>query len=244
MTNPVRRKGKKRVTLRWWQKILLIAATTALCVLAAWLLCEKVLAPGYVDTVRAKLEISEDAITEMKSRSSEYTEDVLNIRGSLSDQLGKVGSREEKGKYYKLLTNVLLEAGFETKPRDLENLISASTVEDGDESRQTIRIQLDNKGEGMLPEDAFRKLVQAAGEQFGILIFGESASADQMTVAWSCRDDGDAWIEADPEDESNRAGVWAVDVTVSKAANKQYLSIFFIATYFECKNKNTKYFTY
>ena len=216
MTNKLRKNGKKRIILRWWQKALLILGCTALCVLAAWLLCEKTLTPVYVDTVRAKLEITADAMTEMKSQSSAYTEDVLNIRGSLSDQLGKVGSREEKGRYYKLLTAVLAEAGFETKPRDLENLISTSTVEDGDETHQIIRIQLNNKGSGALDDDAFRTLVQAAGEQFGILIFGEPASADQMTVSLFRRDEQDIWTEADPE--TVQGSVWAAEVTVSKAA--------------------------
>ena len=103
-------KGKKqRIILKWWQKILLILASTALCVLGAWLLCEKILEPSYVDTMRAELVINEDGMQKMKeTQGSEFIDDVLDIRGSLRDELGKVGSREEKGRYYKLLSEALL----------------------------------------------------------------------------------------------------------------------------------------
>ena len=54
MTGKVRKNSKKRIILKWWQKILLIVGTTGLCVLLTWLLCEKWLQPVYVDTMRAK----------------------------------------------------------------------------------------------------------------------------------------------------------------------------------------------
>ena len=36
---------RKRIHLKWWQKILLIAACTGLVVFGAWLYCEKIAAP-------------------------------------------------------------------------------------------------------------------------------------------------------------------------------------------------------
>ena len=92
MTNKTRKSDKKRIILKWWQKILLILGCTAFCVLAAWLLCEKILDPSYIDTVKATLEIDRDAMESMKSQNSEFLEDVLDIRAKLTTQLEDGGT--------------------------------------------------------------------------------------------------------------------------------------------------------
>ena len=237
MTKKNQEDGKRRIILRWWQKILLILVCTGLCVLGAWLLCEKTLTPAYVDTVRTTLEFDNrenGAIDVIKNHNADFLQDVLDIRGSLSEQLGNVSKRKDDkgGQYYKLLYEVLTDAGVETNPRNLKNLISTASVK-SEEDCEIIRIRLDNKGDAALPDEAFRMLVQAAGEQFGVMIFGETASEDQMKAVFEYRgdlkdgvtknpanytDDDYTWIQAEPADDSIQCDVWAVTVTVSKAA--------------------------
>ncbi len=78
---------RKRLNLRWWHKLLLIAATTGLVVLAAWLYCEKIATPTYTDTVRATLSIESGTMDEMKGKRSEYVEEELNVCSGLSAEL-------------------------------------------------------------------------------------------------------------------------------------------------------------
>ena len=217
---------KRRLT--WWQKILLIAASTAVFAGAAWLLCEKIITPVYVDTMRATLRIEQSAMDEMKSRDSEFVESVLDIPGSLGTELGAVGGRDEKGKYYKLIADALLEEGITAVPRDLKNLISVEG-EDAADGYQTVRIRLDNKGTGEMAEADFRRVIPAAAEQFGVLVFGAPASTDQMTVTYAYRgslkegagdgsykDDDYEWIEGNPEEKT--AGVWMITARISRSA--------------------------
>ena len=86
MTKKICKNGKKRIILKWWQKILLILGCTALCVLAAWILCENILAPSYVDTVKATIEIDRDAMENMMETISigDKKELVQCVKGVIS----------------------------------------------------------------------------------------------------------------------------------------------------------------
>ena len=242
MTKKTRENGKKRVILKWWQKLLLIAGCTGLCVLAAWLLCEKYLEPAYVDTVRTVLEIDREengALDTIKSQNADFLEDVLDIRGNLTKEdqpLANPSKNPESrgGQYYKLLYETLKAQypDIKTIPRDLKNMISTSAVKSDDGNQETIRIRLEDKN-GKLTDAEFRTMVCAAGEQFSVVIFGEPAGGDRMTTAVEYRgnlkdgvdkdpanytDDDYIWVAADPADESIQKDVWAVTVTISKAA--------------------------
>ena len=169
MTNQVRKNGKKRIILKWWHKILLILGCTALCVLAAWLLCEKIMAPSYVDTVKATLEIDKDAMESMKSQNSEYMEDVLDIRANLKTQLEDGGTGEEKkGLYYRSLYEELNKdpnvQDTVANHRDIEKMITIGTASGEDGKIASVRIQLDNTGDEALTDDDFRILLEEAGD--------------------------------------------------------------------------------
>ncbi len=188
MTKKVRKDGKKRMILKWWQKILLILACTALCVLATWLLCEKILTPSYVDTVRSTLEIDKDAMENLKSQNSEFIEDVLKIRDNLKEQLEDGGSGEDKkGLYYRRLHEILdnnpdVQAAV-ADHRDFREMLTFGTVSGEGGRIESVRIQLDNSGDEALAWDDFYSLLETAGKEKQLRDIIEKVTGIKPTLA-------------------------------------------------------------
>ncbi len=177
------RKGflSKRIRLKLWQKLLLIAGCTALCALLAWVYCEKIAAPVYSSTVRTQLRIADsDSLT--ASGDPSLTVAALDIPAGLRDELAAVGSKN-KGLFYRNITDEIQQATGELiKPKDLKNMISVSTDET-DGSRRTVLITVKNSD-----PDKAALISAAAANQFGTLVFGAPAQPDQAEITDEARD--------------------------------------------------------
>ena len=165
----------KRIRLKGWQKLLLVAGCTALAALAAWIYCEKVAQPVYSTTVRSQLRILDtDSLT--ASGDPSLTVVTLDIPGGLRDELAAVGSRN-KGLFYRNITDEIQQGTGELiKPKDLKNMISVAADAD-DESRRTVRITVRNDD-----PDKAGLISSAAANQFGVLVFGTPAQPEQAEV--------------------------------------------------------------
>ena len=171
----------KRIRLKLWQKLLLIAGCTALCALLAWVYCEKIAVPVYSSTVRTQLRIADtDSLT--ASGDPSLTVAALDIPAGLRDELAAVGSKN-KGLFYRNITDEIQQATGELiKPKDLKNMISVSTDET-DESRRTVLITVKNSD-----PDKAALISAAAANQFGTLVFGAPAQPDQAEITDEARD--------------------------------------------------------
>lgn len=256
-TAAVKKPGKKRLRLPWWAKLLLIAATTGLVVFGAWYYCEKMAVPVYTDTVRATAEIDGDTMKQMRSVRSDYVEEHLDIIGNLDKaELNKGSLRGEQAREYKEDSSrlsgiyyynvrdevqaagttinqfIMAQMFVEIKKADSENnafekiviTIQNEVAQSG--RNESVRIRQE-------PED-LRRIVRAAANQFGAMIFGEGASEDKIRYTFFYRgglkedadptayhdDRGDdyEWIEAKPEDENVGNDFWRIEVLVSKDA--------------------------
>ena len=224
---------RKRIHLKWWQKLLLIAACTGLVVFGAWLYCEKIAAPTYTDTVRATLTIDSGTLDEIKSQRSEFVDEQLNIRSGLSAELNNKNTlrnrRGNNGAYYwNILTAMYTEDEIRAQrisPEAFGQIIHSVTSDSLDSDSETILIQLNNSQ--VSPEfrqspEAMRALVLASGSEFAKLIFGQEPDADQATITYlsgAVDESGETvWSEADPHSESAAGDLWQVKVTVKKAA--------------------------
>ena len=171
------RKGflSKRVRLKGWQKLLLIAGCTLLAALLAWIYCEQIAKPVYSSTVRAQLRIMDtDSLT--ASGDPSLTVVTLDIPGGLRDELAAVGSKS-KGLFYRNITDEIQQnTGELIKPKDLKNMISVATDAEDDSSR-TVLITVKSKD----PEQA-ALISAAAANQFGVLVFGAPAQPEQAEI--------------------------------------------------------------
>ena len=156
---------KRRFLLKWWQKLLLIVGTTGLAVLGAWLYCEKIATPRYVDTVRTTLTIT-DTETLKTSENSDFTVlemkvlnpfrehvDTTTVTSSESTQTRRTGRRKtqdtpaesNKGKLYTTIVSRLTEQDLVAED-DTNRIISMyKEVSESDENdlqaKITIKIQ-------------------------------------------------------------------------------------------------------
>ncbi len=164
--NTAERTGKKRrIRFKWWQKLLLIAGTTGLAVLAAWLYCEKIAVPRYVDTVRTTLTIN-DTETLKKAENSDFTVlemkvlnpfrehvDTTTVAAGDAAQSKRTGrsktqtaaAESNKGKLYTTIVARLTEQGLVTG-EDTNRIISMykevkETAESDLQSMITVKIQ-------------------------------------------------------------------------------------------------------
>ena len=172
----------KRIRLKGWQKLLIIAACTVIAGLGAYVYCEHIATPVYMSAVKTQLHIL-DADTLMASADSSLTTVTLDIPGGIRDELGSVGSKGSKGLYYRNISDEVNEAaGVRLKPRDLKNMITVET-DPGDPSSRTVRITVRNDD----PE-TLRLIGDAAVSQLGVLVFGAPAGPEQATVTETAED--------------------------------------------------------
>ena len=165
----------RRVALKSWQKLLLILACTALAGAAAYVYCEKIATPVYTSSVRAQLKV-EDTETLMASGNAELTAVTLDILGGLREELTNVGSKN-KGLFYRSISDDINEStGVLLKPKDLKNMIGTA-VDTDDATGQTVLITV-KSGDA----ETAALVTDAAIRQFGVLVFGAEARADQAEV--------------------------------------------------------------
>ena len=171
----------KRITLKPWQKVLLVLGCTALAVLAAWVWCEKIATPVCSSSVRTQLTVL-DTDTLLSSGNSELTTVSLDIPGGLRDELGSVGS-ESKGLFYRNISDAINEsAGVLLKPKDLKNMISV-TADGAEASGRGVLITVKNSD-----ADTLRMVSDAAAAQLGVLLFGAPATDAQAQVTQEAGD--------------------------------------------------------
>ncbi len=238
---------RKRIHLKWWQKLLLIAACTGLVVFGAWLYCEKIAAPVYTDTVRATLEIDGEKMKEMRSVRSDYIEEHLDIIGNLTKaELNKDSLRGNQARPYKedasrfsglYYYNIRDEVQTEDNPINQyilsQMFVDVKKADDGGENAtdETVLIDIQNmvtqtvRNEVVIirqEPEVLRRIIRSAANQFGAMIFGDSASEDKISYTFFYRgeqtEDGYAWIEAQPEDTGIESDYWRISVRVNKAA--------------------------
>ena len=162
----------KRVTLKGWQKLLIVVLCTALAAAAAWIYCEKIAEPLYVSTARTQVAIL-DTETLLASGDSSLTVLTLDICAGLRDELGAVASKN-KGLYYRNISDALQElSGKMVKPKDLKNMISVSNDPEDAENR-TVIITVKNSD-----AEALHAIADEAVRQLGVLIFGAPAEESQ-----------------------------------------------------------------
>ncbi len=172
------RKGflSQRVTLKFWQKLLLILGCTVLAAGAAYVYCEHIASPVYSSSVRTQLHVL-DTETLTASGDSSMTVVTLDILGGLRDEFTNVGSKN-KGLFYRNISDEInASAGVLLKPKDIKNMINAVT-DPADESGQTVLLTVKNDD----PETV-RRLADAAVNQLGTLIFGAPAAENQAAVS-------------------------------------------------------------
>ena len=177
------RKGflSRRIRLKTWQKLLLIAGCTVLAALLAWIFCEKIASPVYANTVRAQLRIM-DTESLTASGDPSLTVVTLDIPAGLRDELASVGSKN-KGLFYRNITDEIQNTTGELiKPKDLKNMITVSTDET-DQSRRTVLITIKNSD-----PDKASLISAAAANQFGTLVFGAPAAPDQAEITDEAQD--------------------------------------------------------
>ena len=173
----------KRVRFTWWQKLLLIVGCTLIAVAGAWVFCEKIVSPRYISSVRTRLRI-EDTETLLASASSDMTSVTYNIPGGLAEELGKVGSKGNKGLLYRNISGELEnETGLKLNPRDLYDMIKVST-DPSDAGGQTVLIAVTQAD-----HDLRQQIADAAVRQFGALLFGAPAEETQAETSVSETED-------------------------------------------------------
>ena len=171
----------KRITLKLWQKLLLIAGCTALCALLAWVYCEKIAAPVYSNMVRTQLRIT-DTESLAASGDPSLTVTSLDISAGLRDELASVGSKN-KGLFYRNITDEIQQSTGELiKPKDLKNMISVS-ADEADETRRTVLITVKNSD-----PDKAALISASAANQFGVLVFGSPAQPEQAEITDEAQD--------------------------------------------------------
>ena len=173
----------KRICLKLWQKLLLIAGCTVLAALTAWVYCEKIAVPVCSDTVRSQLRIMDtDSLT--AQGDSSLTVITLDIPGGLRDELASVGSKN-KGLFYRNITDDIQQSTGELiKPRDLKNMVSVSRDET-DQTHRTVLITIKNND-----PDMAATISRAAADQFGILVFGKPAEPEQAEITDEVQENG------------------------------------------------------
>ena len=184
MSNQLNIASKKpRLSLKSWQKLLLIAGVTALCGLMAWLYCEKIATPSYVVQASSSLTI-EDTESLVSSEHSSFTDRQLDILGALKEELSEPGSKQRGNKallYYNLTADLQEKTGQVTKPKDLKSMIRI-LQDPQDATGQTILITTIK-----MQNDAFaQQLARSAAEQLCLLTLGDAAAdtaLSQITLA-------------------------------------------------------------
>ena len=171
------RKGflSKRVTLKKWQKLLIILGCVALSAAAAYIYCEHIASPVYASTVRTRLKI-EDTDTLMASGDGELTVVKLDILGGLRDELTNVGSKNKGLLYRNVSDEINAATGELIKPKDLKNMISVN-ADAADETSQTLLITVKNSDPALA-----RQITDATVNQLGALIFGAAATESQAQM--------------------------------------------------------------
>ena len=165
----------KRVTLKAWQKLAIVALCTAAAALGAWVYCEKIATPVYMSSARSQVSIL-DTETLLSSGDSSLTVESLDIPAGLREELGSVGSKN-KGLFYRNISDAILAAGGELlKPKDLKNMISTGNDPEDPENR-TVLITV----RGSDPE-TLRTAADEAVRQLGILVFGAPAAETQASA--------------------------------------------------------------
>ena len=165
----------KRVTLKAWQKLAIVALCTAAAALGAWVYCEKIATPVYMSSARSQVSIL-DTETLLSSGDSSLTVESLDIPAGLREELGSVGSKN-KGLFYRNISDAILAAGGELlKPKDLKNMISTGNDPEDPENR-TVLITV----RGSDP-DTLRTVADEAVRQLGILVFGAPAAETQASA--------------------------------------------------------------
>ena len=166
----------KRVTLKGWQKLLLIVGCTALVAFAAYAYCEWIATPVYTSTARTQLRV-EDTETLMASADPALTTVTLDITAGLRDELGSVGSKN-KGLYYRNISDEINAAsGVLLKPKELKNMINVS-ADPEDPSNRTLLITVKNPD-----PDTLRMIADSAANQMGVLVFGAPATEAQAVIS-------------------------------------------------------------
>ncbi len=213
----VARTGGKKRTRPLWQRVLLIAGITALCTAAAWVICEKVLTPVYVDTAEVSLTIDQEAMERLVAENPDDVELVLDLlnTGLKSEFTGPGSSRKSdlrngqvKALFYYLISDDLAASyGYDPKemesvrPSYLEKTLITKKALGDDRQTLLITVSTDNPAEAELAEQVARS---AAG-QLGVLIFGAEAAPEQADIT----------VEAV---EGNRAVNWQVSFRLSDEA--------------------------
>jgi len=165
----------KRITLKFWQKLLLIAGCTVLAAGAAYLYCEHIAVPVYSSSVRTQLHV-QDTETLTSSGDSSLTVVTLDIMGGLREELTNVGSKN-KGLFYRSVSDqVSQDAGILIKPKDVKNMIGVA-ADPADETNRTLLLTIKNDD----PETV-KHLARAAADQMGVMVFGAPAGETQATV--------------------------------------------------------------
>ena len=161
------RKGflSRRVTLKGWQKLLLVLGCTLLAAAASWLYCEKIASPVYTTSVRAQLHIL-DTESLASSGDASLTKITLDIPSGLREELSAVGSGS-KGIFYRNISDdIKASTGELMKPKELKNMISVS-ADAADADHRTILITVKNSDPAVA-----ETIASAAGRQFSTLVFG------------------------------------------------------------------------
>ena len=161
------RKGflSRRVTLKGWQKLLLVLGCTLLAAAASWLYCEKIASPVYTTSVRAQLHIL-DTESLASSGDTSLTKITLDIPSGLREELSAVGSGS-KGIFYRNISDdIKASTGELMKPKELKNMISVS-ADAADADHRTILITVKNSDPAVA-----ETIASAAGRQFSTLVFG------------------------------------------------------------------------
>ena len=161
------RKGflSRRVTLKGWQKLLIVLGCTLLAAAASWLYCEKIASPVYTTSVRAQLRIL-DTESLASSGDASLTKVTLDIPAGLRDELAAVGSGS-KGLFYRNISDdIKASTGELMKPKELKNMISVA-ADAADADHRTVFITVKNSD----PTVA-ETIAGAAGRQFSTLVFG------------------------------------------------------------------------
>jgi multiple sugar transport system permease protein/putative aldouronate transport system permease protein len=171
------RKGflSKRVTLKKWQKLLIILGCVALAAAAAYIYCEHIASPVYSSAVRTRLKI-EDTDTLMASGDEGLTVVKLDILGGLRDELTNVGSKNKGLLYRNVSDEINAATGELIKPKDLKNMIGVS-LDAADETSQTLLITVKNSDAALT-----RQITDAAVNQLSALIFGAAAAENQVSL--------------------------------------------------------------
>ena len=161
------RKGflSRRVTLKGWQKLLIVLGCTLLAAAASWLYCEKIASPVYTTSVRAQLRIL-DTESLASSGDASLTKVTLDIPAGLRDELAAVGSGS-KGLFYRNISDdIKASTGELMKPKELKNMISVA-ADTADADHRTVFITVKNSDPAVA-----ETIAGAAGRQFSTLVFG------------------------------------------------------------------------